>query len=190
MISEEFFELRRQKVENLELDNITFVLNCVDVLAGDDAFVALRKRRIKHRTLLKIESESKQFTDKYQRDTKDAEDAAKEQLDQAQRNLDKEVEAVRARKDVDDRTKEILLMNLQEVANRRLDVQKATIEDQKRAKILESKGDTEENIRRIQNRARVLAVAVPPMPPLVLGLLLWGARRRRENVGANPNRMA
>ncbi|MCA1685928.1 MAG: Gldg family protein, partial [Planctomycetia bacterium] len=43
LISEEFFELRRQKVENLELDNVTFVLNCVDVLAGDDAFVTLRK---------------------------------------------------------------------------------------------------------------------------------------------------
>src|SRR5262249_22254270 len=132
LISEEFFELRRQKVENLELDNITFVLNCVDVLAGDDAFVALRKRRIKHRTLLRLKRETKQSTDQSQRETKAAEDEAKEQLDLAQKDLDKEVEAVRARKDVDERTKEILLLNLQEVANRRLDVRKANIEDQKR----------------------------------------------------------
>lgn len=189
LISEEFFELRRQKIENLELDNVTFVLNCVDVLAGDDAFVALRKRRIAHRTLRTIESQSKQFTDKFQRETKEAEDAAKDQLEQAQKNLDKEVGLVRARKDVDERTKEILLLNLQEVANRRLDVQKATIEDQKRAKILESKSDTEENIRRIRNRVRTLALTLPPLPPLALGLLLFGVRLRRENFGANPNRM-
>ena len=44
LISEQFFQLRRQKIEDLDLDNVTFVLNCVDVLAGDDAFVALRKR--------------------------------------------------------------------------------------------------------------------------------------------------
>jgi ABC-2 type transport system permease protein len=190
LISEEFFELRRQKIESLELDNVTFVLNCVDVLAGDDAFVALRKRRIKHRTILRLEQESKQFVDQYQRETKAAEDEAKTQLALAQKNLDKEVEGVNARKDVDDRTKEILLLNLREVANRRLDVQKANIEDQKRRTILESKADSEQNIRRIQNRVRSLAVTLPPLPPLILGLIIFGVRVRRENLGANPNRIA
>ena len=70
MISEEFFELRRQKVENLELDNVTFVLNCVDVLAGDDAFVALRKRRLVHRTLETIEAQTKIYVEKFQKETR------------------------------------------------------------------------------------------------------------------------
>lgn len=190
LISEEFFELRRQKVENLELDNVTFVLNCVDVLAGDKDFVALRKRRIRHRTLLRLEKEASQFTDRYQRETKAAEDEAKEKLAEAQKNLDKEVETVKARTDVDERTKEILLMNLQEVANRRLDVQKANIEDEKRQKIQESKADSEVNIRKIQNRVRTLALVLPPLPPLILGLVIFGLRIRRENLGANPNRIA
>jgi ABC-2 type transport system permease protein len=190
LISEEFFELRRQKVENLELDNVTFVLNCVDVLAGDDAFVALRKRRLKHRTLTRIEAQTKQYIDQFQRKTKAAEDEARDQLAIAQKNLDKEVSSVRARKDLDERTKEIMLANLEAVANRRLEVQKANIEDTKRHTILESKAESEQNIRRIRNRVRWLAVLFEPLPPIALGLIVFGFRIHRENYGANPNRIA
>ena len=189
LISEEFFELRRQKVENLELDNVTFVLNCVDVLAGDESFVDLRKRRLRHRTLDRLESESKQFIEQYQKETKQAEDEARDQLGLAQKGLDKEVAAVRARKDLDDRTKEIMLANLEEVANRRLDVQKANIEDKKRRTVMESKGESESNIRKIRNRVRWYA-ALEPMPAVALGLFVFFLRARRENTGANPNRLA
>ncbi len=190
IVSEEFFQIRRQKVENLELDNVTFVLNCVDVLAGDDAFVALRKRRIEHRTLKTIEDESKDYIRKFQEETKTAEDKAREQLSVAQKALDKEVEGVRSRKDLDERTKEIMLGNLEEVANRRLEVQKANIDDTKRRSVMESKAVSEQNIRSIRNGVRWRAVGLAPLPPLMLGLIVFGLRIRRENTGANPNRIA
>jgi ABC-2 type transport system permease protein len=190
LISEQFFEMRRRKIENLDFDNVTFVLNCVDALAGDEGFVGLRKRRATHRTLLRVEAQSKQFIEQRQKETKDAEDAAKEKLGQAQKRLDQQVEAVRARKDIDERAKEIRLITLQEVANRRLDVEKTNIEDEKRRKIQESKAETEQQVRAIQNQIRVLATFVPPMPALVLGLLVFFVRFGRENKGANPNRLA
>jgi ABC-2 type transport system permease protein len=190
IISEEFFELRRQKVENLELDNVTFVLNCVDVLAGDDAFVALRKRRLKHRTLTRIENQTKQYVDQYQREAKSAEDQAKDELAQAQSRLDKDVAAVTARTDIDERTKEIMKANLEEVANRRLEVQRAKIEDDKRRTVQASKAESEMNIHQIRNRVRWLAVVLEPIPPVLLGLFVFGIRVRRENLGANPNRLA
>lgn len=190
VISEQFFMLRRQRAENLDLDNVTFVLNCVDVLAGDDAFVALRKRRPKHRTLTYLESQNKAFFEKRQDETKAAEDEAKGQLDTLQKRLDKEVEAVRVNKEMDERTKEIRVLQLQEIANRRLDVDKANIEDVKRKKLLEIKAVTEQAIRATQNGVRAGAMILPPLPPLFVGLFVLGLRLRRENQGANPNRLA
>jgi ABC-2 type transport system permease protein len=190
LISEQFFELRRRKIENLELDNVTFVLNCVDVLAGDESFVALRKERPRHRTLERLEAQTRRYIEQRQEEAKAAEDAAKDQLDVAQKRLDKEVDVVRARKDVDERTKDIMLTNLQEVANRRLEVEKANIEDQKRRKIQESKGEMERHVREIQNGVRAEAILLPLPLPVMLGLFVFFARLKRENQGANPNRLA
>ena len=190
LISEQFFELRRQKIGNLDFDNVTFVLNCVDVLAGDESFVALRKKRPKHRTLLTLEAQTKNFVEELQRQTKSAEDAAKDKLDQAQKAFDKQVDQVKGRTDLDDRTKEIMLANLQEVAQRRLEVEKAKIEDEKLTRIREGKADSEQKTRAIENRVRSMAAVIPALPPLILGLFVFGTRLRRENLGANPKQLA
>ncbi len=190
LISEQFFELRRRKVENLDFDNVTFVLNCVDVLAGDESFVALRKKRPVHRTLETLEAQNNKFNEELLRQTKAAEDAAKERLGQAQKAFDKQVEQVKNRTDFDERTKEIMLQNLQDVAQRRLDVNKQTIEDQKLNQIREGKADSEQKIRAIQNGVRYMAAGIPPLPPLLLGLMVFISRLRRENLGANPSRLA
>jgi ABC-2 type transport system permease protein len=190
MISEQFFDLRRRKIENLDFDNVSFVLNSVDVLAGDDSFVALRKKRPKHRTLEVLEAQATKFKEDFQAESRISEDEAKKELDDAQKAFDKQVEAVRSRKDLDDRTKEIQLAILQDTAQRRLDVKKATIEDAKQIKIRESKAQSERKIRQIQNQVRFEAAALPPLPPLILGLFVWIARMRRENVGASPKRLA
>ena len=151
---------------------------------------ALRKKRAKHRTLLELEAQAKIFTEELQDQTKAAENAAKDKLDQAQQAFNKEVDQVRSRTDLDDRTKESMLENLQSVAQRRLDVQKQLVEDEKLNKIRESKGESERNIRKIQNNVRYKAAIIPPLPPMILGLLVWIARLRRENLGANPKRLA
>jgi ABC-2 type transport system permease protein len=189
LISEQFFDLRRQKRENLELDNVTFVLNSIDVLAGDEAFIPLRKRREVHRTLQRLEKQTEAYIKIREAETKAAEQAAEEQRNLAQKRFDKEVEAVQARTDLDAQDKRIKLSSLREVANRRLEVEKANIDDQKRKKIQESKADTEQHVRKIQNGIRTVAILLPPLPAVILGLIVFGVRVRRENLGANPNRL-
>ena len=104
-IGEQFFEMRRRKIEDLEFDNVPFVLNCVDVLSGDESFVGLRKKRPAHRRLEVLEAQSKTFSDQLQEETRKAENEAAEELEAAQRAFDKEVDQVRNRADWDERTK-------------------------------------------------------------------------------------
>jgi len=190
LIGEQFFEMRRRKIEGLEFDNVSFVLNCVDVLAGDESFVGLRRKQALHRRLDVIEEQVKLFDKELAQKTKEAENQASDELLQAQKAFDKEVESVRNRTEWDERTKEIQLSNLQTVAQRRLDVKKQIIEDKKLNEIREGKAESERKIRGIRNTVRLEAALIPPLPPLILGLFVWIQRMRRENLGANPKRLA
>ena len=190
LISEQFFEMRRRKIENLDFDNVTFVLNCVDVLAGDDAYIALRKRRPKHRTLEKIEQQSRNFVVQAQKEEKQADVEAKDALDKAQKSLDAKVGKIRDDKELDERGREIRMMALERVENRRLEVEKAAIDDQKRRKQQDSRARKEEAVREIETSVRVAAIVVAPIPAIILAGLVFGARAGRENRGANPNRLA
>ena len=192
LVSEQFFELRRRKDErlNLEFDNVTFVLNCVDVLAGDDSYIDLRGRRIKHRTLTRLEDRTKIYVDELQTETKTAEDAAVDQLAEAKKRLEEKIESLRKRTDLDDRTKESMVANSVKDEGRRLEVETRIIEDAKRRKIADSKADMELNIRKIQRQVRLVAMIVPPLPALLLGLFVFAVRHGRENRGATPSRLA
>jgi ABC-2 type transport system permease protein len=193
MISDRFFAMRRKPTESMDsltFDNVTFILNCVDSLAGDDSFLALRKRRPVHRTLEAIERETRRFVEASQDAGRKADDAAKRQLAEAQKRLDDKVKAVEKREDMDPRTKDILLSQQQSLENRRLEVEKANIEAEadhikETAAAVEQQG-----IRGIHSRAKVLAVLIPPLPVLLLGLAVFLVRHGRENRGASPNRLA
>ena len=191
LISEQFFNLRRQRAEGLDFDNVTFVLNSIDVLTGDDAFIGLRKKRPRHRTLTAFEEQNKAFEATRQKKEKAAEDAAKEELDKAQKDLDARVKAVQDRKDLDERTKEIMMGNLQDVENRRLNnVIKVDVEDRKRREIQDAEAEAVSQRRSLQAGTQFAVLTFPPLLPLILGAAVVSLRARRENRGASPNRMA
>jgi ABC-2 type transport system permease protein len=190
LISNQFFDIRKQKVENLDFDNVTFVLNCVDVLAGDDSLIDLRKRRIRHRTLTKVEDQTKGYIAAAQKETKEAEDAAEKELAAAKDRLRKDVEAIRNATDLDPQTKQIRLVAAQQRETYRLNVEQANVEDARRRRIADSKTEMEKGIRKIQTGIRLEALLIPPLPALVLGIVVFAVRLGRENRGANPNRIA
>ncbi len=182
-IGEQFFELRKRGFENLNFDNVTFLLNCMDLLVGDESFITLRKRRVKHRTLEAVEERTKEYVEQRAKDEEAAESSAQKALEDAQRRLNEAVAQVRQRGG-DEQTVQIMAKSAQETENRRFEVQKANIEAQKEAQIQRSKESMETQIRRIQSNIKTFAVLLPPIPVFVLGVMIFLRRSKREREGA------
>ncbi|MCB9066807.1 MAG: Gldg family protein [Calditrichae bacterium] len=187
-ISEQFFEIRKQGISNLNFDNVSFFLNCIDVLVGDESFVALRNRRVKHRTLTSVEAQTQEYIQQRAADEQLAENEAQVALTDAQQRLTQRVQEVQQRTDLDEQTKQIMAQNIQEVEQRRFDALKTNIEAEKEAKIAASKAEMESKIRNIQNGIKTMAVLIPPIPVLVIGIMIFIRRRRRESDSISASR--
>lgn len=186
-ISEMFFDFRRQGQvgeEDIQFDNVTFVLNCVDTLADDRAFVELRKRRPKHRTLTRLEENYDEFTQRMLKEQKEATDKAEEALDEAKKKLEEEVRKVEQRTDLDQRQRDRLVAAKRDHLERQLKVDEERFEDEKLAAIEASRTRMEQSKRSIQNRVRIWSMVLPALFPLALGIgvLLWRLSREGRTV--------
>ncbi len=182
--SQQFFDIRRMGAAGLHFDNVTFFLNLMDVLVGDESFIALRSKRVRYRTLETVERQTMAYTEQRVRDEDAAEEEAQAALDQARRRLTARVDEVRRRTDLDEQTRRIMVRNLEEVENRRFETLQTNIEAEKEARIEESKEMMESQIRLIQNTIKNLAALLPPVPVFLLGVFIFLRRRRRENEAA------
>jgi ABC-2 type transport system permease protein len=180
IMGEEFFEIRKRGVENLNLDNVTFVLNAIDDLAGDKSFIALRSRRPRHRTLEALEARTRVYEQRRDAEARDAALTAQRRLQEAQGRLDRAVAEIRARQDIDDQAKQIMISSVESAENRRLQVARANIEDERQKEIENARASMESSIRVIQNTIKILAVTLPPIPAFLLFVLMSIRKLARE----------
>ncbi len=187
VLTDELFHLRRRGNEvdgiNLNFDNVNFVLNAIDSVAGDERFLAVRCRRPKHRTLSKFDKD----TDKIRRGT----------MTEIARLNDKSREETQRIKDAFNETKTQLQKELESGMNEKVLRQATALvvlhkqymitlekmtrdlnQEMERAEV-----EQNESIQAIQGRYKLLAVALPPLPPLLIGVVVMVMRRVREQEG-------
>ena len=188
VISDFFFHLRETKQFNLDLDNVTFILNAVDMLAGDTAMIDLRNRRPKVRTLTSIEQQTKTFNKRANEERQAAADEAKKALKEAETRLADKVEKIKKDESLDEDSKMQRLVMAQQEESRRLEVEKANITQTKEKKIEESKLKMDRNTREVESSYYTRSLLASPIPAIILGLVVWLIRMNNEQRDIAPAR--
>jgi ABC-2 type transport system permease protein len=188
LISDWFFYERNRGESGLLLDNVTFVLNAVDVLADDTSYIDLRKRRPSHRTLQEVEKQNQEFIKERLEQEANATKEAEKELEQARERFEKQRENIEQDKSLDGRTKSIMLQNIKATEERRLEVQQANIEQEKKNKIDSIKDQTERKIKNREDQIRLWAVLLSPWPAILLGAMVLSLRLQRERSEITPER--
>jgi ABC-2 type transport system permease protein len=188
MISPTFFDIRESGTAGMEFDNVTFVLNAVDVLAGDQSLLDLRKKRRAFRTLERLEERRKSELEQTQVAIDRADAEAQQRLGEARARMDQRLKEIDQRTDLDQTSKDILSRSTQQAEQRRLDAQSRAIEDQKRQTIEDARLQTKREIDKLQMSIRVAAVTLPPVPALLIGLAVMVRRRRAERAARSAPR--
>ena len=189
IVSDQMFNLVERQFLDVTFDNVTFVLNAIDYLAGNNEYLALRKRRPKLRTLERIDREKDVFKEQLNEKIEQAEAEAQERLDQAQKRLDDAVKEIEEDESLDPRAKEQLIRIEQQRAQRRFDEEQREIEQQKTAEIKRERDAADRNMRKIERNAWLAGVLLPPIPALILMAIVLSIRLMNETVGVSPDRL-
>ena len=181
-IADQVFLMREQS--GTDFDNVTFFLNCIDVLAGDNSFVELRKRRPRYRTLTRVEDQTRAFAQRLSEeeqnaraDSDNAIAAAREAVDRARRDVER-------RPDLDPQSRQVMVRNVLAAENRKLRALQTNVEQARDARIEASREAMEAGVRQLQGFIRTIAVVLPPIPVLIVGALVFLRRRSDERRSA------
>lgn len=179
-ISDQIFSIAQNEAFGLKLDNVKFILNCVDVLSGDTSYVELRKRRPQHRALLEVQRQTDQFRKDVAEETKKAEEDAEEQKEKKQEELDKQVEEIDNNPNLSRMEKEQQKQIALQKKRRELEVEEANIDREKDKKLEQLRARQQRNIQAVENKFWWNSVLWPPVPAVLLGLAVLIMRLNAE----------
>jgi ABC-2 type transport system permease protein len=205
MMESNVFAIRSRSDEEeigVHFDNIVFVLNTLDVLAGDERFVEIRKRKPAHRTLTTIDqavndyrdrvtTAKKEYNDKYTAELQKARAEGEETANQFRQLQKKVTEAQQAGEDVstDLQVQIYDAMVNKAVADARTKAREDQLEREHRRQLDDADRDFNSDIRHEQNYYKFLAVLIPPIAPFIVAIFVFFSRRAQEREGVSKSRL-
>jgi ABC-2 type transport system permease protein len=206
LLSSQFVQMRNEPnmmITKFRFDNVPFVCNLIDAVGGENRFLEIRKRKPKHSTLRMVEYRAAEARGKQ----KDAIDKAQADYDAAVKKSDEGKEAAFAKfkkmfddlqakqqrgADVDPAQVQAAAMQLamsQRTAERAAEVEKASLARKRDTELAKIERERDQQIQEIQNDYKLQATVVPPILPLLVGLVVWARRRIKEREGVSKTRM-
>ncbi len=186
-----------------QFENVPFALNVVGSLVGEDKMLRIRKRKTRHSTLKMVNfktedaralanEQKEEFQLKFKESLENAQqesEKAQEKLNQTVQELQKRVQAgepgVIREYNIARQKEQIEIGRLQVKFVR----EKERLEKEQEQKLKVIERDLELGIRKVQTGYKLRAAFLPPIPPLLMGLLVWTYRRKKEKEGIVESRM-
>lgn len=197
MLHRAFFSLREQGDNpeaglDLRFDNVTFVLNVLDSLAGDDRFIEIRNRRATHRTLTAIERATEDSRKNTAEEAKRLQDEYDDFVKDEQKSLDDKMKSLEERMKKENMGAQDVLLQVamaQQAGQKRLDAEKERLKTEMERE--KNRIDTRMNleIERVQDTYKLWAVLLPPILPLLIAVFVFISRRLQEKEGVSRSRL-
>jgi ABC-2 type transport system permease protein len=204
LLATAFVRIRAQpdQMFRWRFENVTFALNVIDGLSGDDAYVEIRKRKTKYSTLRVIEMQSEdarnqeqeerqKFESEYSEAIKKAESAGKEavkKFEDAKSALDERRRQGEAVDPKEEETKIVQFLMQTKLTQDKLEAERDQLKRKRDDRIKEAGRKMEQAIKRIQDGFKMWAVILPLIPPLIVGLVVFVIRLMREREGMSVTR--
>jgi ABC-2 type transport system permease protein len=185
-----------------QMQNVSFVLNIIDSLMGQYDYAKIRRHEPQFTTLRLVEEKADAAKQEAASATKDLRDEFEKKKQEAEEELTKIV------KDFNDRVNKVRtsgemsvetqreLTELRQALeiksreeNQKLQVLLQRLERKLNEQIREQKDIANRSIRKTQNFYKALAVFIPPIPPLLVGIIVFVSRRLREREGITKSRL-
>lgn len=205
VLGDYFINLRNKPATasiDYRFENVTFVLNVFDYLSGEDRYTRIRNKRPQQFTLGLVEVEREkawvEVNEKMNAARKDVESTlsrVREEFEVSTQPLVRQIEDLQKRQAKGENVRNQLEQSISTLQQRaqeedrrlqqELTVQNNRLQDEERR----IRRDAENAIQKIQRGYKVTAVLLPPVPPLILGLIVFTRRRLREREGISKARL-
>jgi ABC-2 type transport system permease protein len=183
-------------------ENTNFVLNLIDSLTPHRDYIDIRSRRQRYMTLRHVEDTIREATGEsdarlqqyeidFQTRIQGSQAEARAQVEDLQRDVERMVEARANGEEVDVvalDARQKLLEQVVRTENEKLQRIAEEMINERNEMIRSTRLGAELEIQEIQRRYKLAAVLIPPVPPLLLGLIVFTRRRLREREGISKAR--
>ena len=194
-----FFGIRKEPNPSfpLDVDNVTFALNLMGKLLGEKEMMAIRNRRRMHAPLADLEKIKLEAGWRAEEEGRKAEEAFRDKISAKRKEMNAEI----AKIIIDDKGQLInktgKLTPVQASRIKTIETQGTseieTISYQEQRKLKEAtrkvKRKRREDIEDSQTQIKNFAVFLPPIPLLLIALIVFAKKRRREMEGATASRI-
>ncbi len=204
LMSSQFFYYRSRpdvlaKIEQ-RFENVTFLLNIFDALAGDAQSIAIRKREALYSTLRTIEErisdQRRDEASEIRKSRKTMQDKINETVDKQEQEITALQEKIKQLQASDEQLDRGVIRALIEQTQTRQrehelekDIQQLREQGELDRKITSIRHETSRNIMDMQQSYKLRAVCYPPIPPLIIAFLVFLYRNYREREGVASSRL-